>query len=184
MDEMIAGLLAFSHATRQPLNLVLLDMTPLVRAAVAEARVAHPNPQARVEIGDLPRAAADPSVIRHVWSNLIGNAFKYSAQRAEPLVRITGRVEGEEIIFKVEDNGAGFDMQYAGKLFGVFKRLHTSKEFQGTGVGLAVAYRIVTRHGGRIWAQAAPDAGACFQFSLPASVRTPLIRAAGDSANS
>jgi signal transduction histidine kinase len=184
MDEMIAGLLAFSRATRQPLDLTLLDMAPLVRAAVAEARAAHPNPQARVEVGDLPPAAADPGVIRHVWSNLIGNAFKYSAQRPEPVVRISGRVEGEEAIYTVEDNGAGFDMQYAGKLFGVFKRLHSAREFEGTGVGLAIAYRIVTRHGGRIWARGEPGVGACFEFALPALVRDGPLRAAADPSNS
>jgi light-regulated signal transduction histidine kinase (bacteriophytochrome) len=108
-----------------------------------------------------------------VWSNLIGNAFKYSAKRAQPRISIDGRVEGEETIYGIEDNGTGFDMRYAEKLFGVFKRLHNVEEFPGTGVGLAIVQRIITRHGGRIWAQAEPDAGARFQFALPRTARNP-----------
>jgi len=176
MDDMVVGLLAFSRATRQPLNLRLLDMLPIVRTSIAEARAAYPEPEAEVEVGDLPAAAADPAVIRHVWGNLISNAFKYSARRQQPRIRISGRVEGAQTIYTVEDNGAGFDMQYAEKLFGVFKRLHSSREFQGTGVGLAIAHRIVARHGGRIWVQAEPDAGARFEFALPSS--PPEVKAA------
>lgn len=183
MDEMVVGLLAFSRATRQPVNLRLLDMSPIVRVAIAEARAVYPDPKTVVEVGELPQAAADPAVIRHVWSNLIGNAFKYSAKREHPLIRIGGRVEGSEVLYFVEDNGAGFDMQYADKLFGVFKRLHSSKEFQGTGVGLAIAQRIITRHGGRIRVQAAPDAGARFEFTLPAAVPPDLKAAEGPSSN-
>jgi light-regulated signal transduction histidine kinase (bacteriophytochrome) len=102
-----------------------------------------------------------------VWSNLIGNALKYSAKRAAPHIVVSGRVDGDETIYKVQDNGAGFDMTYADKLFGVFKRLHSADEYAGTGVGLAIVHRIITRHHGRVWAQGAPDAGACMQFALP-----------------
>jgi len=168
MDDMVVGLLAFSRATRQPLHLAQFDMTPIVESVVAEARALHPGSAARVVIGELPEAAADPSVIRHVWSNLVGNAFKYSARREQPMIEIEGRVEGDEAIFQIRDNGAGFDMRYSDKLFGVFKRLHNASEFPGTGVGLAIVQRIVARHGGRVWAESAPDAGACFRFSLPA----------------
>jgi light-regulated signal transduction histidine kinase (bacteriophytochrome) len=171
MDDMVVGLLAFSRATRQPLHLSQLDMAPFVRAAVAEARAIYPTPEADVQIGELPPAAADSTVIRHVWSNLIGNAFKYSARRARPKIVVSGRIEGEETIYQVEDNGTGFDMRYAEKLFGVFKRLHNVEEFPGTGVGLAIVHRIIARHGGRIWAEAEPDAGARFQFALPTTVR-------------
>ncbi len=186
MDEMVVGLLSFSRATSQRLNLTELDMTPIVRTSIAEARAVYSNPEARVEISPqpLPAAAADPAVIRHVWSNLIGNAFKYSAKRAQPQIKIGGRTEGDETIFTVEDNGAGFDMQYADKLFGVFKRLHSSRDFQGTGVGLAIAQRIITRHGGRISVQAAPDQGATFEFALPATVRSADLRAAAGPSNS
>ena len=171
MDDMVVGLLAFSRATRQPLHLSQLDMAPFVRAAVAEARAIYPTPESEVQIGELPPAAADSTVIRHVWSNLIGNAFKYSARRAQPKIAVSGRIEGEETIYQVEDNGTGFDMRYAEKLFGVFKRLHNVEEFPGTGVGLAIVHRIIARHGGRIWAEAEPDAGARFQFALPTTVR-------------
>jgi len=184
MDEMVVGLLTFSKATRQPLKLVLVDMAPIVRTAVAEARSVYPNASAVVEIGTLPQAAADPAVIRNVWSNLIGNAFKYSAKRVHPRISIHGRTVNGESIYAVEDNGAGFDMQYADKLFGVFKRLHSSREFSGTGVGLAVAQRIVARHGGRIWVHAEPDNGARFEFALPTPVAGEELTAAADLANS
>ncbi|MET0281938.1 MAG: response regulator [Steroidobacteraceae bacterium] len=184
MDDMATGLLAFSHAARQPLNLAQLDMTPIVRAAIAQSRAIYADPEVQVDVGELPPAAADPGVIRHVWSNLIGNAFKYSSKRAKPHIRISGRIEGEETIFSVEDNGAGFDMQYADKLFGVFKRMHNSQDFAGTGVGLAIVHRIVTRHGGRIWAHAEPDVGARFEFALRTTARKPAIRAAAGPLNS
>ena len=109
-------------------------------------------------------------VIRQVWSNLIGNALKYSAKRAQPRITSAAVSRDAEAIYQVEDNGAGFDMRYADKLFGVFQRLHRAEEFAGTGVGLAIVQRIVVRHGGRIWARSTPDAGACFQFALPLAV--------------
>ena len=115
----------------------------------------------------LPRET--PAVIRHAWSNLIGNALKYSAGRAEPQITITGRIEGNESIYRVQDNGAGFDMTYADKLFGVFKRLHSAQDYPGTGVGLAIVHRIITRHGGWIRAHGTPDDGACFEFALPST---------------
>jgi light-regulated signal transduction histidine kinase (bacteriophytochrome) len=112
---------------------------------------------------------ADSTVIRHVWSNLIGNAIKYSSRREPSLIGISGRVENGEAIYTVTDNGIGFDMRYADKLFGVFKRLHSAEEYPGTGVGLAIAHRIVQRHGGRIWADSTPGAGSRFSFALPAA---------------
>jgi signal transduction histidine kinase len=167
MDQMIVGLLAFSRAGRQPLHLQQLDMSAIVRAVVAEAVAVHTGPQARIDIDPLPSAAGDSAVIRHVWSNLIGNALKYSAKRADPHIRISGRVEGGEAVYQIEDNGAGFDMRHAEKLFGVFKRLHGSDEFAGTGVGLAIVHRIVRRHGGRITAHGEPGVGARIEFTLP-----------------
>ena len=118
---------------------------------------------------DGPRAPADadPVVIRQVWCNLIGNALKYSAKRDKPKISVSGRIDNGETIYQVDDNGAGFDMRYAEKLFGVFQRLHRSEDFSGTGVGLAIVHRIIARHGGRIWAKGVPDAGASFQFALP-----------------
>ena len=116
--------------------------------------------------GALPGCDADPALLRQALLNLIGNAFKYTGKTAQPRVEIgCERRKSEDVLF-VHDNGAGFDMKYAGKLFGVFQRLHPGKDFEGTGVGLAIVQRIVTRHGGRIWAHAEPGKGATFYFTL------------------
>src|SRR4029077_2364655 len=131
-----------------------------------EARSILTGPTPLIEIGELPVVEADATLMRQVWANLIGNALKYSAKGAEPHVSISGRIEGREAIYQVKDNGAGFDMQYADKLFGVFQRLHSADDFSGTGVGLAIVHRIIRRHGGRIWAHGTLDQGARFEFSL------------------
>jgi light-regulated signal transduction histidine kinase (bacteriophytochrome) len=115
----------------------------------------------------LPAATGDPVLIRQVWANLISNAIKFSSKRDHAVIRLRGREEPGEYIYSVSDNGAGFDMNYANKLFGVFQRLHNQKEFSGTGVGLAIVQRIIHRHGGRIWAESQPNQGATFYFSLP-----------------
>jgi two-component system sensor histidine kinase/response regulator len=167
MDQLIVGLLEFSRAGRERLDLDRIDMTALARSAAAEVMAAYTGPKPGIDIAELPAVAGDATVMRQVWCNLIGNALKYSAKRPEPRIRVSGRIEDREVIYQVEDNGAGFDMRYADKLFGVFQRLHRTEDFSGTGVGLAIVHRIVARHGGRIWAQGALDAGACFQFALP-----------------
>jgi two-component system sensor histidine kinase/response regulator len=167
MDQLIVGLLEFSRAGRERLDLDRIDMTVLARTAAAEIMAVYTGPKPHIDIAELPSVAGDATVMRQVWSNLIGNALKYSAKRAEPRIKISGRIEDREAIYQVEDNGAGFDMRYADKLFGVFQRLHRTEDFSGTGVGLAIVHRIVARHGGRIWAQGEIDAGACFQFALP-----------------
>jgi two-component system sensor histidine kinase/response regulator len=167
MDQLIVGLLEFSRTGRQALDVDRIDMTALADAAAGEMKSLYQGPDPMIEIAELPAISGDATVMRQVWCNLIGNALKYSAKRAQPLIRISGRIEGREAIYEVADNGAGFDMRYADKLFGVFQRLHRTDEFSGTGVGLAIVQRIIVRHGGRIWAQGTPDAGACFQFALP-----------------
>jgi two-component system, sensor histidine kinase and response regulator len=111
--------------------------------------------------------------VRQVWINLIGNAIKYSAGRADPRVEILGHAEDGSAVYCVKDNGAGFDMRYVDRLFKVFQRLHTDEEFSGTGVGLAIVHRIVARHGGRTWAEGRPGEGASFWFSLPAAAGAP-----------
>jgi signal transduction histidine kinase len=174
MDQLIVGLLEFSRVGRERLDPNRIDMTALAGAAAAEVMAVYTGPKPHIDIGDLPSVAGDATVIRQVWCNLIGNALKYSAKRPEPRVRVSGRIEGQEAIFQVEDNGAGFDMRYADKLFGVFQRLHRTEDFSGTGVGLAIVHRIIARHGGRISAQGAPDAGACFQFALPIAAEKPV----------
>jgi two-component system sensor histidine kinase/response regulator len=168
MDELIVSLLEFSRVGRAPLARELINMTALAQAATAEARSLYTGPEPLIEINELPQVEGDPTVMRQVWANLIGNALKYSTKRPQPHIRISGRVENREAIYQIEDNGAGFDMQYADKLFGVFQRLHSAEDFPGTGVGLALVHRIIRRHGGRIWAQSAPDQGAHFEFALPA----------------
>ncbi|HEY4444403.1 MAG TPA: response regulator [Steroidobacteraceae bacterium] len=167
MDQLIVGLLEFSRAGRERLDLDRIDMTALAHSAAAEVLAAYTGPKPGIDIAELPTVAGDATVIRQVWCNLIGNALKYSAKRPEPRITVSGRIEDREAIYQVKDNGAGFDMRYADKLFGVFQRLHRTEDFSGTGVGLAIVHRIVARHGGRIWAQGALDAGACFQFALP-----------------
>ena len=167
MDQLIVGLLEFSRIGRQALKREIIDMSAMAASVAEEARVSHPGSTPSIEIADLPSISGDAIVIRQVWSNLIGNALKYSANRTQPVVKVSGRIEGSEAVYQVEDNGAGFDMRYAAKLFGVFQRLHRAEEFAGTGVGLAIVQRIVVRHGGRVWAQGTPNAGATFHFALP-----------------
>jgi two-component system, sensor histidine kinase and response regulator len=169
MDQLIVGLLDFSRSGTEPLDLELIDMTLMADAVVREALTTYSGPTPRIDIGELPDARADARVIRQVWANLIGNALKYSAKRPEPKITISGRMDGQQALYEVEDNGAGFDMAYAGKLFGVFQRLHKPNDFAGTGVGLAIVHRIITRHGGRISAEGKPGIGARFQFALPIS---------------
>jgi two-component system, sensor histidine kinase and response regulator len=167
MERLIVGLLEFSRVGRARLNFSNVDMTALANLAATEVLAAYSGPLPRIDIDSLPSVAGDPTVLRQVWCNLIGNALKYSAKRPEPRIEVSGRIEEHEAVFQIQDNGAGFSMHYADKLFGVFQRLHRAEEFSGTGVGLAIVQRIVARHGGRIWAESVPDAGARFQFALP-----------------
>ncbi len=166
MGRLIDALLAFSRLSRRPVARARVDVAALAHECVAEQRGASP---AEVVIGALPAAAADPQLLRQVLANLVGNAFKYSARAPAPRIEIGALEQDGETVYFVRDNGVGFDMQHAGKLFGVFQRLHGTEEFEGTGVGLAIAQRIVVRHGGRIWAHAAPGAGATFFFTLGAA---------------
>lgn len=171
MGQLIDDLLAFSRAGRQAMRAARVDMAELARNVAAE--LAPEYPQAEVQVGELPPAAADPVLLRQVWLNLIGNALKYSARRPAPRVEIGGRANGAEIEYWVQDNGAGFDERYAHKLFGVFQRLHGAHEFPGTGVGLAIVQRVVARHGGRVWAAGRPGEGARFSFAVPVSRSEP-----------
>jgi signal transduction histidine kinase len=162
MGQLIDDLLTFSRLGRQEAVSALVDMTQLAREAADELRGERP-----VQALPLPAVKGDRALLKQVWLNLIGNALKYSAKTPQARVEIGTREEARENVYWVRDNGVGFDMRYAGKLFGVFQRLHRSEEFEGTGVGLAIVQRIVARHGGRVWAEAKPGEGACFWFSLP-----------------
>lgn len=169
MGALIDDLLAFSRLSRQALTPIRVDMNAVVNDAMGDAGLAQ-NPQARIDIGPLPPAHGDPVLLRQVWSNLLSNAVKYSAPRgAGALIRVEGERQGESVRYRVRDNGVGFDPRYADKLFGVFQRLHAQDEFEGTGVGLAIVQRIVTRHNGQVSAHASPGEGAEFVFELPAA---------------
>ena len=166
--ELIDGLLNFSRLGRQALARAPVDVTVLAESVVAELRQTQGSVAVEVVLSPLPPASGDAALLRHVLVNLIGNAFKFSVKRAHPKVEIGAEQHGSEVAYYVKDNGVGFDMQYAGKLFGVFQRLHRPDEFEGTGVGLALAQRIIQRHGGRIWAEGKVNEGATVRFTLPA----------------
>lgn len=169
MGQLVDDLLRFSRLGRKGLVLKITDMTALARGAWDEQLTGHTQ-RPRVSIAELPPAVIDATLVLQVWSNLLGNAVKYAANRAQSVIEVGARPErdnGHNVYF-VRDNGVGFDPAYADKLFGVFQRLHRDDEFEGTGVGLAIVQRIVHRHGGRVWAEGQPDVGATFYFTLPA----------------
>jgi signal transduction histidine kinase len=169
MTQLIDDLLALSKISYQPLRATKIDMTELAREAYGEVRAEAPNGQiVDCVINELPPASGDPLLLRQVWINLIGNAFKFSKMRDKIEIEIGGNVAGPEFAtYYIRDNGAGFDMKDAAKLFGAFQRLHQPGEFEGTGIGLALVQRIVQRHGGTIWAEGNENAGARFAFTLP-----------------
>jgi signal transduction histidine kinase len=166
MDALINDLLAFSRLGREPAHREEIVPAEVVGSVLEELRTELAGRTVEVVVGELPVCRADPAMLRQVYANLLSNAFKYT--RRQPRARVEAGFfrEGDENVYFVRDNGAGFDMGHAAKLFGVFQRLHDTKEFEGTGVGLALVRMIVEKHGGRIWAQAAPGAGATFNFTL------------------
>ena len=166
MGQLIDDLLAFARIGRQPLKSASVDMTELARRAVADALRDIQGPAPRLLVEQLPTAHGDASLLEQVWLNLIGNAVKYSSKVAASMIEVRASTEGGQVVYSVADNGAGFDMQFSHKLFKVFQRLHGEEEFPGTGVGLAIVQRIVTRHGGRVWAKSAPGRGATFYFTV------------------
>ena len=173
MGMLIDDLLAFSRLGRKALAVQPVDMQELVERALEEAADGK-DCAARVEVEPLPPAEGDPALLRQVWANLLSNAIKYSAPRGDRArIVVAAERKGDRVHYAVRDNGVGFDMRYADKLFGVFQRLHAQEEFEGTGVGLAIVQRIVQRHGGTVTASSEPDRGACFGFDLPACEVTP-----------
>jgi light-regulated signal transduction histidine kinase (bacteriophytochrome) len=167
MGQLIDDLLAFSRLGRRALQPVEVDLTALARQIFNELAEHAPKRRLKLRLTPLPPAHADPSLLRQVLINLLDNAIKYTRLRKVGEIQIGGAVQGSENVYYIKDNGAGFDMQYADKLFGVFQRLHSDEEFEGTGVGLALVQRIIRRHGGRVWAEAKVDEGATFFFTLP-----------------
>jgi PAS domain S-box-containing protein len=168
MGQLIDDLLNLSRLGRKELLVQQIDMTWLVESVIQEQTVTNTN-HVLVQVGKLEPASCDNNLIRQVWINLISNAFKYSRVKQKPEIQINSQKTNNEITYSIKDNGAGFDMRYADKLFGVFQRLHKMTEYEGTGVGLALVQQIVTRHGGRVWAEAEVDKGATFYFTLPAN---------------
>jgi light-regulated signal transduction histidine kinase (bacteriophytochrome) len=183
MGDLIDDLLSFSRASKVELVPKRVATAELVAEVRAEINGRHKEPAIAWDVGALPEMHGDPAMLRLVWVNLLSNAAKYSSKNPTPRISVAfGPVGGEPGVFSVRDNGAGFDMRYADKLFGVFQRLHSAQECEGTGIGLAMVRRILERHGGRIWAEAAPGEGACFYFVLPQPHRNAGSRPSQESA--
>lgn len=179
MGRMIDGLLDFSRLSRNLPALAPVCMQALAENVIASACGMERERELDVSVGELPVADGDEALLRRVWENLISNALKYTRQRDVARIRVRAHEEGGKVIYCVQDNGAGFDMRYADRLFGVFQRLHSHSEFEGSGVGLSIVRRVVTRHGGRVWAEARVGAGASFYFSLPKPSMRPPQRPRG-----
>jgi len=152
------------------LNKRTVDTGKLVRSVVDDFDLRTENGHTEIHIGDLPQSTGDPALLRQVWMNLLANAVKYSSKRQPAIVEVDSDSSNGACVFFVRDNGTGFDMRYADKLFGVFQRLHRAEDYEGTGVGLAIVQRIIHRHGGRVWAEAKEDCGATFYFTLEGDI--------------
>jgi light-regulated signal transduction histidine kinase (bacteriophytochrome) len=170
MGHLIDDLLAFARLSRQALTRRVVDPINLIRECLVTLQDEQANRSITIQIDDLPSCQADPALLKQVWINLLANALKYTRRRERAVIEISCQLVNGETIYAVRDNGVGFDMRYSDKLFGVFQRMHRSEEYEGTGVGLAIAQRIIHRHGGRIWAEAAVDIGAAFFFTLGESM--------------
>jgi len=166
MGNLIDDLLSFSRLSRATLSKRTIDVRSLVQETLEELRSQREGREIQLSIGDLPACEGDTALLKQVWINLLSNAFKYTQKRSSAVVEIGCKKEGHANIYFVRDNGTGFDMRYANKLFGVFQRLHRAEDYEGTGVGLAIVQRIIHRHGGRVWAEAVVDQGATFYFTL------------------
>jgi two-component system sensor kinase len=167
MGQLIDDLLAFSRLGRQQMSDARIDIGALAKAVFDELAALTPQRQIALRIASVPPARGDGTLVRQVLVNLLSNAIKYTKSRAHASIEFGYLPEAGDGAYYVKDNGVGFDMQYVGKLFGVFQRLHPVTEFEGTGVGLALVQRIITRHGGRVWAEGVVDQGATFYFTLP-----------------
>jgi PAS domain S-box-containing protein len=167
MGQLIDDILKFSRTGRVELTLSGIDMEQMAHAVFEELQSAVTGSKLQMEIDPLPPARGDSAMMRQVFANLISNAIKFSSTRETPRIHVGATVKGDETVYYVRDNGVGFDMQYADKLFGVFQRLHSVNEFEGTGIGLAIVKRIVTRHGGRVWTDGKVNEGATIYFALP-----------------
>jgi light-regulated signal transduction histidine kinase (bacteriophytochrome) len=166
MSQLIDDLLAFSRLSRQPVARAPINMCELAARTFAEASVAAGERKVEFVLDEIPPARGDLALMRQVFMNLLSNALKFSASSPKARIEVsTERTNGEDVYF-VKDNGVGFDMRYADKLFGVFQRLHAADQFEGTGVGLAIVQRVINRHGGRVWAESTEGEGSTFFFTV------------------
>jgi len=167
MGQLIDDLLSFSQLGRKELTKTMLSMNDIVVSIWNDMYKPEENRKVQFILNPLPDAYAEQATIRQAWTNIISNALKYTKNKSETIIEISGEKKGNEIVYSIKDNGSGFDMKYYNKLFGVFQRLHSQEEFEGTGVGLAIVDRIITKHGGKVWAEGKVNEGATFYFSLP-----------------
>ena len=167
MGQLIDDLLAFSRLGRKELTKMNFSMNEMVSEIYEELKKNEDHRDITFNINNLPLSFADSITMKQVWINLISNSLKYAKRKEKTIIEIGSQIKEDEIIYYIKDNGAGFDMRYADKLFGIFQRLHSNEEFEGTGVGLAIVQRIISKHGGRIWAEGKVNEGATFYFSLP-----------------
>ncbi len=167
MAHLIDDLLDLSRSSKGELGMQTVDMTVLAQQVYGELRAAVPERNIQFILGDLPPTPGDPALIRQVLANLLSNAIKYTSRQPEALIEVTGKAGQDVNTYSVKDNGAGFDMKFSDRLFGVFQRLHSYDEFEGNGIGLAIVKRIVERHGGHVWAEGETGKGAVFYFTLP-----------------
>jgi light-regulated signal transduction histidine kinase (bacteriophytochrome) len=168
MGRLVDDLLAFSRLSRQPVMKEPVALASLVRQCVEELRSEQDGRRVEIRIEKLPECSGDAALLKQVWMNLLANALKYTSKRAVATIEVGSYCDSgtRERVYFVKDNGVGFDMNFADKLFGVFQRLHRSEDYEGTGVGLAIVQRIIHRHGGRVWADAQPGKGASFFFTV------------------
>lgn len=166
MNDLIEALLALSRLSRQAPRRRTVSPAGIVREVLEEVRADREGRQVEIVVDDLPACEADPVLLKQVFANLLANALKFTRTREDARIRVGSYEQDGRNVYYVQDNGAGFDMRYAAKLFGVFQRLHSTAEYEGTGIGLATVQRIIIHHGGRIWAEAAVDQGATFSFTL------------------
>ncbi len=166
MGALIDDLLTFSRMSREPVKMQPINMANLVRVAIQELDSQEPSRVDIIQISDLQDCRGAPALLKQVWVNLLSNALKFTRKRESKIIEVGSQPGSDGPVYFVRDNGTGFDMRYAHKLFGVFQRLHRAEDYEGTGVGLAICQRIIHRHGGRIWAEAAVNQGATFFFTL------------------
>ena len=167
MGHLIDDILLLSRASRQEMVLNEIDMAALAKSVYGEFQTDVADRDLEFIVGDMPNAYGDRSMLGQVFQNLIGNAIKFTRNKNPAVIEVGGEKEGKDIIYHVKDNGAGFDMKYINKLFGLFQRLHSPEEFEGTGVGLSIVQRVIRRHGGSVWGEGAVDQGAIIYFTLP-----------------